>query len=267
MSHEHRLTPGKKVRFDSLSTKGKDFCDNRLEAEAEFGLLRQELAKLQEKFYAEGQRKLLILFQAMDTGGKDGTIREVFSGVNPQGISVTSFKSPTPEELAHDFLWRIHKAVPGNGMLGVFNRSHYEDVLIVRVDKLVPEAIWKARYEQLNQFEKLLTDTGTTILKFFLHISEAEQKERLQERQTEKRKQWKFSVEDVAKRQEWPKYMQAYDDLLERCTTPYAPWHVIPADQKWYRNLAVTRVIVQTLKDLDPKFPDPPTNIRDIVIK
>ena len=267
MPNIHRITPDKKVHFKDLSTRGKDFASDREATEKEFQELRKEIDLLQESFFAEGKRKLLVLFQAMDTGGKDGTVRDVFSGVNPHGIAVTSFKAPTPEELSHDYLWRIHRAVPGNGMIGVFNRSQYEDVLVARVESLVPEEVWQARYDQINEFEKLLTNTGTTILKFFLHISEEEQKQRLEERLTERRKQWKFSLEDLKKRKDWKKYMQAYDDILERCTTHHAPWYVIPADQKWYRNYAVAKVVAHTLREIKPQFPELPAGAKNIQIQ
>lgn len=267
MPTKHRISPGSKVHFSDLSTRGKDFATDREATEKDFQRLRDDISTVQDRLFAEGKRKLLVLFQAMDTGGKNGTIRDVFSGINPHGVAVTSFKAPTAEELGHDFLWRVHKAVPGAGMIGVFNRSHYEDVLVVRVDKLVPDEVWNARYEQINQFEKLLHDSGTTILKFFLHISEDEQKKRLEERQTEVRKQWKFSPGDLSDRKDWKKYMQAYDDILERCNTPYAPWYVIPADQKWYRNYAVAKVIEHTLRTLDPQYPPMPASFKNVVIK
>jgi len=263
MSKQHQLKPGKKARLEEITTKGKQFAEDRSAAEEEFFALRDELAELQRRFYAEGRRKLLIVFQAMDAGGKDGTIRNVLRGVNPQGVRVTSFKAPSKNELSHDFLWRIHKAAPAAGMIGVFNRSHYEDVLVVRVDQLVPESVWKSRFEQINQFEQLLNDTGTTILKFYLHISKKEQKERFQARLEDPRKHWKFSREDVEKRKRWEDYMAAYEDALNRCSTIWAPWYVIPADQKWYRNLAVTRVIVSTLQQMDPQFPSNQDEVGD----
>ena len=228
--------------------------------------MRREFIDLQTRLYAEGQQKLLIVLQAMDAGGKDGTIRKVFRGVNPQGVRVHSFKVPNKEELAHDFLWRIHNVVPAKGMIGVFNRSHYEDVLVVRVHNIVPESVWRPRFEQINQFEKLLTDTGTTILKFFLHISPEEQKERFQARLDDTSKNWKFSVEDLEKRKYWGNYMAAYEEMLQRCTTPDAPWYVIPADQKWYRNWVITRTIVDTLKEMDPQYPPPADDLSGIVI-
>ena len=255
MSNEHQLKPGKAIRLEATATKAKSSNDDRASGELEFSELRDELAELQRRVYAEGKHKLLIVLQAMDAGGKDGTIRNVFRGVNPQGVHVTSFKGPTENELAHDFLWRIHHAVPATGMIGVFNRSHYEDVLVVRVENLVPKNVWEARFEQINQFERMLAETGTTILKFYLHISKAEQAARFQERLADPKKNWKFSLDDLEKRKKWDDYMAVYEDALNRCTTDWAPWHVIPADQKWYRNLAITRVIVGSLRALKPKFP------------
>ncbi|RMG90428.1 MAG: polyphosphate kinase 2 family protein [Chloroflexi bacterium] len=264
----HRLVPERPIRLTELPTRGQSFYPAGKEAaKAEFRALRKELAELQYRFYADGRFRLLIILQAMDAGGKDGTIRRVFQGVNPQGVRVTSFKVPSKEELAHDFLWRIHKAVPGNGMIGIFNRSHYEDVLVVRVHNLVPESVWRPRYEQINQFEKMLTETGTTILKFYLHISKEEQKQRFQERVDNPEKHWKFSHDDLKKRALWDAYMAAYEEALNRCTTPWAPWYVIPADQKWYRNLAIARVIVDTIKQLDPQFPPPEGDLSQVVIE
>jgi PPK2 family polyphosphate:nucleotide phosphotransferase len=202
----------------------------------------------------------------MDAGGKDGAIRSIFKGVNPQGVRVTSFKGPSKEELAHDFLWRIHKAVPAKGMIGVFNRSHYEDVLIVRVDNIVPESVWRPRYEQINQFEKLLVETGTTILKFYLHISQEEQRERFQARIDEPEKNWKFTFEDLEKRKQWEDYMAAYEEMLIQTTTAHAPWHVIPADQKWYRNLALMKVLVESLYRLNPQYPSPEGDVSGVVV-
>ena len=266
MSHTHKLEVGRPFQLSTLPTQGKQFHPDRDQAEAEFKALRREFIDLQTRLYAEGQQKLLIVLQAMDAGGKDGTIRKVFRGVNPQGVRVHSFKVPSKEELAHDFLWRIHNVVPAKGMIGVFNRSHYEDVLVVRVHNIVPESVWRPRFEQINQFEKLLTDTGTTILKFFLHISPEEQKERFQARLDDTSKNWKFSVEDLEKRKYWGNYMAAYEEMLQRCTTPDAPWYVIPADQKWYRNWVITRTIVDTLKEMDPQYPPPADDLSGIVI-
>ncbi|MCI0578490.1 MAG: polyphosphate kinase 2 family protein [Chloroflexi bacterium] len=263
----HRLESGRPIRLADLATEGKQFHPDREAAEAEFRSLRDELSDWQERLYAEGRPKLLVVLQAMDAGGKDGTIRNVFKGVNPQGIQVTSFKVPSKEELAHDFLWRIHKAMPGNGMIGVFNRSHYEDVLVVRVHHLVPEAVWRPRYEQINHFEQLLAETGTTILKFYLHISREEQRQRFQARLDDPTKHWKFSFEDLEKRKLWDDYMAAIEEMLNQTTTPWAPWHVIPADQKWYRNLAVTRAIVQSLRDLNPQYPPPEKDLTGLIVE
>ena len=256
MPDTHRLTPGTPVRLADLPTRADDFHDDRDKAEKEFKKLRKELADLQHRFYSESKRKLLIVLQAMDAGGKDGTIRRLTQGINPQGVRVTSFKAPSKEELARDYLWRIHREVPGKGMIRIFNRSHYEDVLVVRVDNLAPEPVWQQRFEQINSFESLLHDTGTTILKFYLHISKDEQRQRFQDRIDDPTKNWKFSHEDLEKRKQWDDYMRAYEDALNRCTTPWAPWHAIPADQKWYRNLAIARVLHSTLTELDPQYPE-----------
>lgn len=266
MPQNHRLEPGQPVHLNELPTAGKKLHDDRDAAEAEFAALRKEFADLQRRFYAEDKHKLLIIFQAMDAGGKDGTIRKVTKGVNPQGVRVTSFKVPSREELAHDFLWRVHKAVPALGMIGIFNRSHYEDVPVVRVDHIVPESVWRPRYELINNFEKLLADTGTRILKFYLHISREEQRERFQERIDDPEKHWKFSFEDLEKRKQWDDYMAAYEEMLQQTTTAWAPWYVIPGDQNWYRNLAVTRVIVDALRDLDPHYPPPAGDLRGVVV-
>ncbi len=265
--YEHRLQPGQVVNLDQITTRGKDLHPDRSEAEAEFKALRKELREWQYKLYAEDKQKLLIVLQAMDAGGKDSTIRRVFQGVNPQGVQITSFKVPSSKERAHDFLWRIHNAVPGKGMIGVFNRSHYEDVLVVRVDELVPTAVWQARYELINDFEKMLAQTGTRILKFCLHISLGEQKERLQARLDDPTKNWKFELGDLEKRQQWPQYRAAYNDALTYCNTPNAPWYVIPADQKWYRNLAISRILVQTLRDMNPQTPPVSLDLSQITIE
>ena len=266
MGENHIIKPGSKVRWQDLPTSGREFCDNRKRAEKEFKELRQELIVWQQKLYAEGKQKLLVVLQAMDAGGKDGTIRKVFQGVNPQGVRVTSFKKPTSKELDHDFLWRIHKAVPGKGMIRVFNRSHYEDVLVVRVHNYAPESVWRPRFERINEFEKLLSASGTRILKFFLHISKAEQKERFQDRLDNADKHWKFDPDDLNKRKLWDGYMSAFEDVLEKCSTDYAPWFAIPADNKWYRNLTITRTIVETLRDMNPQFPEQTDDLSGITI-
>ncbi|MDX1614453.1 MAG: polyphosphate kinase 2 family protein [Candidatus Promineifilaceae bacterium] len=267
MTVTHQLEPGQPVDLDNLSTRGKDFHESRAGAEAESRELRQRLIDLQPRLYAEGNHKLLIVFQAMDAGGKDSHIRRVLKGVNPQGVSVTSFKVPSREELAHDFLWRIHKAVPAKGMIGVFNRSHYEDVLVVRVHDIVPEPVWRPRYQLINDFEKMLVQTGTTILKFYLHISKEEQRERFQDRVDRPDKHWKFSFEDLEKRKLWDDYMVAFQEMLERTTTTHAPWYVIPADQKWYSTLAVIRAIVGSLEELNPQYPPPESDLSGVVVK
>jgi PPK2 family polyphosphate:nucleotide phosphotransferase len=244
---------------------GKNQDKDEAKIETEKNIAR--LAELQEVMYAEGKHALLIILQAMDAAGKDGTIKQVMSGVNPQGCRVTSFKAPTPEELSHDFLWRVHQHVPPKGYIGLFNRSHYEDVLIVRVHNLVPETVWRNRYEQINNFEKLLADNGVTILKFFLHISKDEQKERLEKRLADKSKNWKFNPGDLKERNLWDDYMAAYEDAINKCNAPWAPWHVVPANKKWYRNLVVSERIVEALESLDMKYPPAPAGIDGIVIE
>jgi len=226
----------------------------------------KRLRVLQEKFYAEGKRSLLIVLQATDTGGKDGTIRHVFRGVNPQGVQVTSFKQPSAEELSHDFLWRIHQHTPPKGYIGVFNRSHYEDVLVVRVNNIVPKKVWNKRYQIINNFEESLIENGTAILKFFLHISKGRQKQRLEARRDDPEKQWKFSVGDIEKRALWDDYQKAYEDMLTKCNTKYAPWHIVPADNKWYRNFIISNTIADILEEMDPKFPKPEKGIEKIVV-
>ena len=235
-------------------------------AKQEIKALREQLRELQAMLYAQGEKSLLIVFQAMDAGGKDGTIRAVFQGVNPQGVRVHSFKRPTDEELGHDFLWRIHQHTPAKGMIGIFNRSHYEDVLVVRVNNLVPEDVWQKRYDHINHFERLLTDNGTRILKFFLHITKDEQKERLQERLDIPEKRWKFSKGDLPVRGQWDAYQEAYAAAISKCNTEYAPWHIVPANRNWYRNWVVLQTIVRTLEDMDLAYPDPEEGLEAVVI-
>jgi PPK2 family polyphosphate:nucleotide phosphotransferase len=220
------------------------------EAEAQFEKLTAELSELQDLLYAAQETPLLIVLQGMDTSGKDGAIRHVIGAMNPQSCHIASFKVPTAVELAHDFLWRIHAETPGRGQVTVFNRSHYEDVVVVRVKKLVPEKVWKARFQQINQFESLLTDNGTLLLKFFLNISKEEQEERLHAREQDTTKAWKLSAEDWKNREFWDGYQVAYEDAINRCATPHAPWYVVPANKKWFRNLAVAEAIVETLRPL-----------------
>lgn len=223
--------------------------------------LNKKLETLQELLYAEHKHKLLIILQALDTGGKDGVIRRVFDGVNPQGVRVASFKVPTPTELDHDYLWRIHPHTPGRGEIAIFNRSHYEDVLVVRVHDLVPEERWGKRYDHINQFEKMLSDEGTTILKFFLNISYEEQAMRLLSRINEPDKQWKFNPGDLEERKLWDQYMQAYEEVLRRTSTPWAPWYAIPSDRKWYRDLIISMILVNKLEALQMEYPKPAENL------
>ncbi len=227
----------------------------------------QRMRELQYLLYAEGKHSLLIVLQAMDAGGKDGTIRHVLGYMNPQGCHVAPFKVPTDEEKAHDFLWRVHPHAPGRGRVSIFNRSHYEDVLVVRVHDLVPEAQWRRRYDRINDFERLLADNGTTILKFFLHISPQEQLRRFRKRLENPAKQWKISEADYSERRYWDQYQAAYEDAIARCNTKHAPWFIIPADHKWFRNLAVSRIVVETLEGLNMALPPPSVDIDEIRCK
>lgn len=264
----YRVEPGKKIdlsKFDPSDDKA--FKGDKEKGLKALSKLNAELQVLQELLYAEQKHKVLIVLQAMDTGGKDGAIRRVFDGVNPQGVKVASFKVPTAEELAHDFLWRVHKVTPGAGEMVIFNRSHYEDVLVVRVHGYAPEEVWKKRYDQINDFERLLAESGTTILKFFLHIDLDEQKERLQARLDDPTKTWKFRLGDLEERKLWGQYMQAYEDALNKTSTEYAPWYVIPANRKWYRDLVISTILVDTLKGLKMEFPKPEENLDGVVIE
>ena len=217
--------------------------------------LNKELEELQEKLYAENKHKILIILQGMDASGKDGTVRQVFEGVNPQGVDVVSFKAPSKEELAHDYLWRIHNNVPAKGQMVIFNRSHYEDVLVVRVKELVEQSVWEKRFDHINNFEKMLADEGVTILKFFLHISKDEQKERLLERLEYDEKHWKFNPADLKERTRWDDYMNAYQDVIRKTSTPWAPWIIVPANRKWIRNHIIAHYLVKSLKDLNIELP------------
>jgi PPK2 family polyphosphate:nucleotide phosphotransferase len=217
--------------------------------------LREKIDLLQERLFAEHARSLLILFQAMDTGGKDGALKALCLGLNPAGLEVARFKEPTQDELDHDFLWRAHKVTPNNGMISIWNRSHYEDVLVVRVHKLVPKKVWKARYDQINSFEKILTENGTTIVKFMLHISKDEQKRRLQARIDDPKKRWKFSTADLKERALWDDYQESYEDAINSCATDCAPWYVVPANHKWARDVAIVEVVLRVLKKMKPRYP------------
>ncbi len=228
------------------------------DAKHELKGLVKELADQQERLYADHHHAVLVILQGMDASGKDGTVRHVLSGVNPQGVHVHSFKEPTPLEHAEDFLWRVHDAVPPKGCIGVFNRSHYEDVLVVRVHDLVPERVWRPRFRAINDFERMLTESGVVILKFFLHISKEEQAKRFAKRIKDERRHWKFSAADLRERELWDSYREAYADVLRECSTDWAPWHVVPADHKWYRSLVVARHLAKALKDLDLHYPAVP---------
>ncbi|MEE2641227.1 MAG: polyphosphate kinase 2 family protein [Planctomycetota bacterium] len=266
--NQYLVKPGEKTK---LSTWDPDdnggIRQGKTNTREEFENLNSRLEKLQELLYAESRHRILIVLQATDTGGKDGTIRHVFNGVNPQGVKVASFKKPTPEESAHDFLWRIHHHTPANGEMVIFNRSHYEDVLVARVHQLVPEARWRKRYEHINAFEKMLADEGTKVLKFFLHIGRDEQRERLQERLDRPEKTWKFSKSDLEERKHWDAYQKAYEEMLHQTSTEHAPWHVIPANRKWYRNLLISRILVEILESLEMRYPEPETGLDSIVIE
>jgi PPK2 family polyphosphate:nucleotide phosphotransferase len=258
MDETYRVKPGRKIKLSDHDPEDKSqFSGGKKEAKAKLAELSQRLDELQEVLYAEHKHKILVVLQALDTGGKDGTIRAVFSGINPQGVHVASFKVPTPEELDHDYLWRIHAQVPGKGEMVIFNRSHYEDVLVVRVHNLVPEAVWRKRYAQIRDFERMLAEEGTTILKFFLNISMDEQKKRLQERLDDPKKRWKFNPGDLKERALWDDYASAYQDAINETSTKWAPWYVIPANRNWYRDLAVASIIVQALEDLKLQYPEP----------
>ena len=261
-----KVKPNQKVKLAEIDPEDTGGLDKQAAKEILAKNIKR-LAELQEVFYAEGKRALLLVLQAMDAGGKDGTIRSIMSGVNPQGVCVTSFKAPTAEELAYDFLWRVHKAVPARGMIGIFNRSHYEDVLIVRVKNLVSPKIWRTRYDHINNFEQLLVDSGVTVLKFYLHISKEEQKERLQARLNEPNKRWKFNPADLGERKRWDDYMQAFEDVFEKCSPKVAPWYIVPANKKWYRNVLISKTIIKTLEGLDMKYPEPLEGLDKIVIE
>lgn len=229
---------------------------------ASFARDQARLADLQERLYAQQTTGLLLVLQGMDTSGKDGAIKHVIGGVNPQGVRVVSFKKPTAVELRHHFLWRIRRQLPPPGLMAIFNRSHYEDVLVVRVHNLVPESEWSTRYEQINRFERQVVEAGIAIVKVFLHISYSEQRRRLHARLEDPTKRWKFKEDDLKERALWPAYQAAYEAALHRCSTAIAPWFIVPADSKWYRNWAVTRLLVETLEETDPRYPEPPLDIR-----
>jgi PPK2 family polyphosphate:nucleotide phosphotransferase len=252
-------------RLDARSTKRAP--GDKAATEATFPELLAELHELQERLFAEGERSLLVVLQAMDTGGKGGTVEHVFGGLNPAGVRVVGFKAPTEEELAHDFLWRIHRHTPRDGEIVVFDRSHYEDVLVVRVHDLVPEDVWRRRYEHIRAFERLLVDRRTTVVKVYLHISKEEQAERLQARLDDPSKHWKFRTGDLAERARWDDYMAAFEEAIRETSTAEAPWYAVPSDRKWYRNWAVLQIILETLRELDPRYPPPVEDLSNVVIR
>jgi PPK2 family polyphosphate:nucleotide phosphotransferase len=255
------LVPGSTLNLDDEAARAPAGALEKDAAVAETERLARRIDELQNALYAEGRRALLVVLQGRDTAGKDGTIRKVFGPLSPLGLTVASFKAPSPIELAHDYLWRVHQAVPVRGTIGVFNRSHYEDVLVVRVHKLVPEAVWRPRYDQIVQFERMLTENGVTILKFFLHISRKEQRERLLARLDDPAKYWKFAAGDLAERERWDEYTEAYREALERTSTPEAPWYLVPADKKYLRDVLVAQVVAERLERMDPKYPGPPEGL------
>jgi len=261
------VRPGKGIRLSRVDASDDAGLANKAGAQERLAADLERLRELQQLLYADSRFALLVVLQAMDTGGKDGTIRHVMSGLNPAGCVVTSFKAPSSEELSHDYLWRIHKAVPARGMIGVFNRSHYEDVLVVRVHKLVPSEVWKRRYRQINDFERMLDENGVKILKFYLHISKDEQAKRLRDRIADKSKNWKFSAADLAERKLWGKYQEAFEDAINQCSTEWAPWHVVPANKKWARDCIVARAMVEALESMPLRWPKPKTDLSKLVIR
>jgi PPK2 family polyphosphate:nucleotide phosphotransferase len=263
----YRVKPGATVDLSAFDPNEKSaFDESKKSGQDRLKELVADLDTAQELLYAEHRHKVLVVLQGMDTSGKDGTIRHVFQGVNPQGVRVASFKVPTPEELDHDYLWRIHAQMPGRGEMVIFNRSHYEDVLVVRVHKLVDAKVWRGRYAEINQFEEMLANEGTTILKFFLHIDAEEQKNRLEARLRDKSKHWKFNPNDLKERKLWSEYAKSYQDALAETSTAWAPWYIVPSNRKWYRNLVVSTVIVETLKGLKMDYPKPPEGLDQITV-
>ncbi len=259
-----RVRPGTKVQLADIDASFKDRHESHEAAAGESAKYGARLRELQDLLYAEHRRSLLICLQAMDTGGKDGTINHVLASMNPQGCRVAAFRQPSAEEASHDFLWRAHRVAPARGEVVIFNRSQYEDVLVVRVHELVPKDVWSLRYERINEFEKGLAEHGTTILKFYLHISADEQLERFRERLEDPTKQWKISESDYAERPRWGDYMRAYEDALSLCSTEYAPWFVIPSNHKWFRNLAIARIIVEQLEEWHMSYPKPTVDLDHI---
>ncbi len=267
MIKQFKVEPDQEVKLKNYDPDETSDYKSADDARDKFKELNMKLIDLQELLYAEKKHSLLIILQAMDAGGKDGTIKHVMRGLNPQSCVVHSFKAPSDEERSHDFLWRIHKEVPPVGYVGIFNRSHYEDVLVTRVHKWITHHVAKQRFNQINEFEELLTESGVTILKFFLHISKEEQRKRLQERLDDKEKHWKFSLNDMKEREQWEDYMSAFEDVFSNCSTKVAPWYIIPSNKKWFRNLAVAKVIVQAMENMNLHVPAPKEDYSKVVIK
>jgi PPK2 family polyphosphate:nucleotide phosphotransferase len=262
LANKLAVKPNAKVDLRQWRADDSPGCKDKVHAVKELSAHLDELCRLQYRLYAENRRAVLVVLQGLDAAGKDGAIRHVFGGLNPQGCRVTAFKTPTAQELEQDFLWRIHQAVPPRGVIGIFNRSHYEDVLIARVRNLVPEPVWRARYGQINAFEEHLAANGVVLLKCFLHVSREEQSRRLVERLDDPERNWKFSTGDIEERRYWAAYQQAYAEALGRCSTKTAPWHIIPSDRKWYRNWAISRLLLETLRGMDLQFPPPLADVR-----
>ena len=258
------VEPGSRVQLGKIDPAFKDEHESHDTAMPKIQKHVERMAKLQYLLYADGNQSLLVVLQALDAGGKDGTIKHVFSSVNPQGVSVVSFKQPSPVELAHDFLWRVHPHAPGKGEIAIFNRSHYEDVLVTRVHKLIDKATWTRRYQYICDFEALLAESGATVLKFFLHISRDEQLARFAQRLDDPARNWKISESDYSERELWDDYIEAFEDAMRATSTDAAPWYVIPSNHKWFRNLAVSQIIADAMADLGLAFPPPSVNLADI---
>jgi PPK2 family polyphosphate:nucleotide phosphotransferase len=258
----YRVEPDERFSLSDHDAADTDGISGPGDVEREYEEVGQRIADLQERLYAEEKRSLLVVLQGIDAAGKDGTVKHVLRGTNPAGVRVYSFKEPTNDELAHDFLWRYHQATPANGMIHVFNRSHYEDVIVVRVKDLAPEELWRSRFDSINDFERMLVREGTTIVKFLLHISKDEQLEKFRERLERSDKYWKWSANDMKERERWDDYQRAYEEAVAATSTPWAPWYVVPADHRWFRNYVIARVLVGTLQAMDPRFPEPPEDVR-----
>jgi PPK2 family polyphosphate:nucleotide phosphotransferase len=265
MIEKLRVKPGERIKLANRATD-ETFGWEKEAAKAELPKVLERLSELQGRLFAEEKRGLLVVLQAMDAAGKDGTIRSIFTGVNPAGVRVTGFGVPTSTELAHDYLWRVHAAVPAKGQICVFNRSHYEDVLVVRVKNFVAKARWSKRYAHIRAFEQQLVDEGTTVVKIYLHVSKEEQALRLQDRIDDPEERWKFRLGDLDDRKLWPKYMAAYEDAFTETSTKQAPWYVVPADRKWSRNLAIAKLLVKTLETMDPQLPPPEAGVEGLTV-